>query len=320
MRGRALGLREGALRRCSTGLTLVELLVVIAVIGLLIALLLPAVQAAREAARRTSCLNNLRQTSLAIINYEGARKSLPAGYELNASPQAGQPPALNGMLTIILPYLEASNLEETYDYELGYLNSQNQAAVNTPVPTYQCPSVPNQRKVSLQGLPFPFIPEGATAQATDYFGLNEVFDANKPAANRAECVFSDIWFSEGDSKRLAQITDGTSNTILLVEKAGLPELYVNGQPRGEQPYFYSSWAGPSGIQAYSVEAESDPSYPTPGPVFINARNNHTIYSFHPGGVHVSLCDGSARMLGDDVEFIVWWRLALPDDGEIVGEF
>lgn len=304
--------------RCA--FTLIELLVVITIIGALIALLLPAVQSARESARRSLCLNNLKQTSLAIINYESAHHSLPPGYVLEPSPAPGQPAVLNGMLTIILPYLEESNLEDIYDYDVGYLSEKNQQAVNTPVSTYQCPSVPNERTVTLRGIPFPFIPDGATAQSTDYFGLNEVFDTTTPAANRAECVFSDVWLGKGKNKRLSQITDGTSNTILLAEKAGLPILYVNGEPRGEQVYFYSSWAGPSGIQAYSVDAESDPSYPKPGDTFINARNNHTLYSFHSGGVNVSLCDGSARRLSEDVDFEVWWRLALPDDGEVVGEF
>jgi prepilin-type N-terminal cleavage/methylation domain-containing protein len=301
--------------------TLVELLVVIAIIGVLIGLLLPAVQAARAAARRTSCLSNLKQTSLAILNYEGARRNLPAGYIFEPSPGPGQPPVINGMLTEILPYLEASNLEARYDYDLGYLSEANQPAVNTPVPGYQCPSVPNTRSVALSGLPLPFIPRGATAQATDYFGLDEVFDTTRPAANRYPCVFSDIWLGKGANKRFSQITDGTSHTILLVEKAGLPVLYVNGNPLGEETYFYSSWAGPSGIQAYSVEAQSNPrSTSPPGPDFINARNNHTLYSFHPGGVHISLCDGSARMLPEGVDFTTWWRLAVPDDGELPGDF
>lgn len=307
-------------RPIRTGFTLVELLVVVAIIGVLIALLLPAVQAAREAGRRTTCLNNLKQTSLAIINYESTHRTLPPGYVLEPSPAPGQPAVLNGMLTVILPYLEDSSLEDLYDYDLGYLNEQNQQAVNTRVAAYQCPSVPNDRTVSLSGLPMPFISKAATAQATDYFGLNEVFDQNTPAANRAECVFSDVWLGKGKSHRLSQITDGTSNTILMAEKAGLPELYANGAPLGNEAYFYSSWAGPSGIQAYSVDPDSSPYSPTPGPTFINARNNHTLYSFHPGGVNVSLCDGSVRRLPEDVSFETWWRLALPDDGEIVGEF
>ncbi|MEM9149662.1 MAG: DUF1559 domain-containing protein [Cyanobacteria bacterium P01_F01_bin.3] len=312
------------LRCCSAagrgaGFTLVELLVVIAIIGVLIGLLLPAVQAARESARRSSCLNSLRQSSLAIVNYESAFQELPPGFTSESSMTMGQPNVVNGMLTLILPFLEESNLEETYDYDLGFLHPDNQDAVNTPVAAYQCPSVPNQREVDISGLGI-FAAANGTAQATDYFGLNEVFDNAMPTQQRFDCVFTDITNGNGSNKQLQQITDGTSNTVMLVEKGGLPMLYVNGTAIEEIAYAYSAWAGPTGIQAYSVDSESSHTFPSQGPTFMNARNNHTLYSFHAGGVQISLCDGSARFVSESLDLPTWLKLARPNDGEVVGEF
>ncbi|MEM8679051.1 MAG: DUF1559 domain-containing protein [Planctomycetota bacterium] len=317
-----IGRRMLALGPANTrGFTLVELLVVIAIIGLLVALLLPAVQAAREAARKSSCLNNLRQIPLATLNYESSRGEFPAGWELIAPSEIGQPPVINGLLASILPFLEESHLEATYDYDKGFLHPDNQPAVTTPVAVYQCPSASGARSVPLDGILEDLFIAGnvsGEAQATDYFGLRDIHDSEY---TRVKGVFTEIWLGEGRNKRAKDITDGLSKTIMFVEKAGLPALYANGRREDEShAYFYSAWAGPSGIQIYSVVADSDPYSPFPsGPAFLNARNNHTPYSFHPGGLHVAMCDGSARFVGDGLDFDVWWWAAQPDDGAVVGE-
>ncbi|MEM7311706.1 MAG: DUF1559 domain-containing protein, partial [Planctomycetota bacterium] len=241
----------------------------------------------------------------------------PAGWELEAAPAVGQPPVINGLLSIILPYLEEANLESTYDYEKGFLHPDNQPTVLTPVSIFQCPSAPGERIVPLDGI-FMGAVDGTKAQATDYFGLRDIHDS---AYERVNGLFTEIWLGEGRNKKVKDITDGTSKTIMFVEKAGLPELYANGAAKGETAYFYSAWAGPSGIQVYSVVSDSDPFTPFPsGPDFLNARNNHTPYSFHSGGINVAMCDGSARFLPDSLDFDTWWRLAQPDDGLIVGSF
>ena len=108
---------EQRLKRCRSGFTLVELLVVIAIIGILVALLLPAIQAAREAARRASCVNNMKQVCLATVNFENANRNLPAGsFFADNDFEGGQRLREFSMFLMILPFLEEGNIEERYDY------------------------------------------------------------------------------------------------------------------------------------------------------------------------------------------------------------
>ncbi len=156
------------------GFTLVELLVVIAIIGVLVGLLLPAVQAAREAARRMSCSNNMRQICLAITNFESARRKLPPSSinlsgtglasavvqdQLREYKKDGVDGTRNNhyanqcFLTIILPYIEANNVFNAqtagapggYNIKLDWWELQNRAAASTPIPTYLCPSSPGEK-------------------------------------------------------------------------------------------------------------------------------------------------------------------------------
>ncbi len=119
-------------RPSCAGFTLVEVLVVIAIIGLLVALLLPAVQAAREAARRMSCTNHLKQIGLALQNYEGTSKCLP-------SARTGSPHLWSAHAQI-LPYLEGGNVYKTINFSYGVLDPVNVDAVKAIIPTYLCPS------------------------------------------------------------------------------------------------------------------------------------------------------------------------------------
>jgi prepilin-type N-terminal cleavage/methylation domain-containing protein len=121
------------------GFTLVELLVVIAIIGILVALLLPAVQQAREAARRTQCLNNLRQAGLAILNYESARSTLPAGSYIDA-PCCNNLKTYSGWTVEILPYMENKQLQALYDPNISVGSDEARAFRETFVGAYVCPS------------------------------------------------------------------------------------------------------------------------------------------------------------------------------------
>ena len=122
------------------GFTLVELLVVIAIIGVLVALLLPAVQAAREAARRMSCSNNLRQLSLAMQNHHTALGRFPG--ESTGSVNGGP-----GFWGRVLPYIEGANIETQVDYSRGFLEPPNRALLEIPLPMFACPSFAEEERI-----------------------------------------------------------------------------------------------------------------------------------------------------------------------------
>ena len=143
-------LRRPAVRPRSAAFTLVELLVVIAIIGVLVALLLPAIQAAREAARRSSCLNNSRQMGIAILNHESGKKLLPSGGEGTiwddpATPQGKTGFGLHSTFTQILPYLEQTAVASQIDMKFAYndpAKPQNQAAAKAQIAIFLCPTNP----------------------------------------------------------------------------------------------------------------------------------------------------------------------------------
>ena len=125
--------------RIRAGFTLVELLVVIAIIGVLVALLLPAVQAAREAARRTSCQNKLKQIGLAILNFESSMQFLPVAADSTGAIGRGVE-GRTSMMVQILPFLEGSALAAAWDFSQGPSGSPNDLLIERPEPLFQCPS------------------------------------------------------------------------------------------------------------------------------------------------------------------------------------
>lgn len=163
--------------------------------------------------------------------------------------------------------------------------------------------------------------QGRTGQATDYFGIRVVLN---PMGERRSGVFRAVFpaiagFDHEEPLRPAQVTDGLSSTILLVESAGRPQRYARGRPLGVQEYYAGTWAGVNGEMFYAI----DPAVtiaPAPGNCFVNCNNFYTPYSFHPGVAIIALCDGSARGLSETVDFRVWWGLAQPDDGQVLGNF
>jgi len=279
------------------GFTLVELLVTIAIIGILIALLLPAVNVAREAARRSSCLNNLRQVSLALTMYEHTVGTFP--------PSRVTKPKLHSWTTFVLPYLEAKAVGADYRFDKHWLDPINRPIVQTPMPVYTCPSSPQGR--------FDRFTKAATG---DYGVTNEVkfnyFEAN----SLPEPEIRAGALTKEKHTKSAQITDGLTHTLLVTECCGRPELYQLSRHIEDQVAADGNgWADPD--CSFSVSGTTLDGVIFGGPCVINCTNDSEIYSFHPGGANAAFCDGSVRFLSQTIEHTVLTSLVTRAGNEVV---
>lgn len=227
------------------GFTLIELLVVISVIAILIGLLLPAVQAAREASRRSQCSNNLKQIGLALHNYSDSHQAFPtAGQSLTTDTVPPGAQFIDGSLSPlghILPFLEQTNVSNAYNYSLDYLHvsGANLTATSTRISTYLCPSSPNaggsvsgpndptDTFANLTGMRHGRTDYGAT-YATDIApdGIGEPIFTNTATPWRNRLASADGLLGHG-STPLARVTDGLSNTVMFGEDAGRDPRYIS---------------------------------------------------------------------------------------------
>lgn len=218
------------MNRQKPGFTLIELLVVIAVIGILVGLLLPAVQAAREAARRMSCSNNLRQSCLAMQNYHAAFKRFPSG---NLFVKGGSP--LDGSNTAwaaILPYLEQSATADLINPSLAWY-LQTPTAVSTVEPVYLCPSdvtdsIHVHPFLSSQNPALPALPCGEKFASASYAlsaGYSDSIVFGPRFAPRPHTPFTGVFGFNSETKlNRIQMNDGSSNTMMIGEAASGFEL------------------------------------------------------------------------------------------------
>ncbi len=278
--------------------TLVELLVVVAIIGILIALLLPALQIAREAARKMQCSNNLKQMGLALLSYESTFKRLaPSGQGLSRDVPPKAVFNNHSDLALILPYLEQYNVAKLMNYGLPYNASpENQRTAKTVIPTYICPSGA-LRPDPTDSLGYGCVDYGAT--------IHSNIDPETGKPNSAFVARGALGIN---STRMSELKDGASNTIVFGEDAGRHEkmdsLYVDPVEGGVRKQW--RWADPD--NAFGVSWT--PNFhlnPWDGPPdcpwkTMNCGPNDEIFSFHPGGASVVFCDGHVAFLTDAIHF------------------
>jgi len=314
------------------GFTLVELLVVIAIIGILIALLLPAVQQAREAARRMSCSNNLRQIGLACHNYHDTFGTFAPGrltYD-GTNSDGDSTKIVTGFLAMILPFVEQGNLLDLYDQRYGFDDTVNQQAANTEVDAYLCPSAPDDRTTPLYAgwnmgwtNDVSMLDPDLTGIATDYQGVRGIHilddSGNWSDANSKTGILSE------NATKFADIVDGTSNTIMLFEMAGKPSNWVDGKKvevTAAQFYGYGPWVGNNGVMIFNYSSDGTQHWDEAPDCnhYINKNNESAPYSFHPGVVMVMLADGSTRTIPETIESRTFVNLSMKADGNVLGDF
>ena len=306
-------------RRCA-GFTLIELLVVIAIIAILIALLLPAVQQAREAARRTQCKNNLHQIGLAIHNYESAHGVFPPSSTSGFGAGVWNYPAATGptdpsihlhsFASLILPYLEQANVYNKLNYRVSSLDPQNQAMASTILPFYRCPSY--------SGPAYCTDPAYVTDVGFDKFAIrNYVAIGARTVVGLSGAVRADGVIFPGSHTGFGDIIDGTSNTVMVAEtKEEKAAVWIDGTSASVAarwlglPPTFPDFAG------NTVSINYQPYFP--GGIFLNSiGQNWGPSSFHEGGAHHLLCDGSVRFLSETMDVLLYDGLATRDGQELV---
>lgn len=291
------------------GFTLIELLVVIAIIAILIALLLPAVQQAREAARRSTCKNNLKQIGLALHNYHETHRIFPPGFLMD-----------HGWLstTYMLPFMDQAPLYNKLSPNgpMDVTNATVLADIRTILPAYLCPSSADPNPSQNADIPV----NGVAIGLSNYLGINGNLDLRCTSRPKG-------MFYQNSRVKIRDITDGTSNTIAFSERTTVNDADGTNHRGGV-------WAGVT--------------HPCPTNGFDNIRNftiqarvgwsmiNGSGYQFgpsslHVGGAHFLLADGRVRFISENIDASnnpttissatsTYFKLAIINDKQVIGEF
>jgi prepilin-type N-terminal cleavage/methylation domain-containing protein/prepilin-type processing-associated H-X9-DG protein len=299
-------------RRCRAapiaGFTLIELLVVITIIGVLLGLLLPAVQAAREASRRSRCANNLHQLGIAIQSYHAQYRSFPPGAFLHSA----QNQKSISWRVLILPYLEESVVYEQIQPSPNG-GAADWEAESKIIDTLTCPSAA------------PLIESPSLLQNSNYSGVGGVGRNNHrlPLSDITFCgdINTDGVFYPNSHTRIAQIEDGTSKTLAIGERTYIFLPWMYGAEWTGKPPFRICTGAANNIR-YPINADAnqfgyyvgDGGAPPSGK-FTMLLNDLFFGSNHAGGAQFCFADGSIHMLADSIDFTVFGDMSTVGGGE-----
>ncbi|EAQ80654.1 DUF1559 domain-containing protein [Blastopirellula marina] len=321
-------------RRSHHGFTLVELLVVIAIIGVLIALLLPAVQQAREAARRMSCSNNMKQLGLALHNYHDTHLAFPFGSRHLFE---------SSWMLSILPQVEQSSVFDQLEYGdfSGYPNGVNGALLHNWTPDFNwCPSSPANRlnkrddygnrfsTTSYVGI------SGATASATD---STDPTGAGRCGSGTQGYACANGMMVANMVTRMRDTTDGLTNTVIVAEQSAMGKNSTGGLADIRSSYEWGCWGGVGATVPPPQAGASGDSYTWattpwsrntttirfPIGTLTEGSGNHTdgsnsaLHSEHPGGALVLRGDGSVAFAAETMDIAALRNLCIRDDGNVI---
>jgi prepilin-type N-terminal cleavage/methylation domain-containing protein/prepilin-type processing-associated H-X9-DG protein len=321
-------------RRHFVAFTLVELLVVIAIIGVLVALLLPAVHAAREAARRSQCVNNSKQLALAIQNYESAKRAVPDNYR-----PSGNTFALNNYITIgwmqgILPYVEQGGLFARINQKGPSLSGPNLDIAKTVISNFLCPSdatnegglMAKRSDYYASGADYESKPlavtnykacSGSNWEWGDFAGVKTTGGKNALStqgllfcnglicSNTFGAAPSVLIDAENNRTKFKQIEDGLSNTFAVGE--AVPSVTA-----------WDWWFGNNtAVATCASPMNKQVLLPDPLADFTAWPEAYGFNSYHVGGGNIAMCDGSVTFVSDNIDLTLYRNLATISGGEVV---